>query len=278
MNTPLVSIICLSYNHERFVAEAIESVFRQTYSPIQLIVVDDHSTDQSASVIEDILSGHPEVEFFPLASNEGNCKAFNRGFEKTKGEFIIDLAADDVLEPERVEKGLKALQEAGKDTGVHFSNAQLIDENGTSMGYHADRSQSIPQGDIYKEVLSRYFISTPTMMTRREVFEKLGGYDESLAYEDFDFWVRSSRYFRYIYSPEALVKRRVLTSSMGKNQYKRGSAQLASTLKVCEKALALNRTPDERHALRKRMRYEMRKALTLGELRIAWSYLKLQQA
>jgi hypothetical protein len=115
------------------------------------------------------------------------------------------------------------------------------------------------------------------MMIRRQVLERLGGYDESLAYEDFDFWVRSSRYFHYVYTPEPLIKRRVLETSMGKSQYKHGSGQLQSTLDVCKKAFGLNRTAEEAVALKKRIRHELKNTLLLGEIQMAWNYWKLYQ-
>jgi glycosyltransferase involved in cell wall biosynthesis len=277
MSSPLVSVVCLCYNHERFVEEALRSVKAQTYPNIQLIVVDDRSTDGSVEVIDRTLKETGGAEFIPHSSNLGNCRAFNRGFEKARGELIIDLSADDVLSSERVQKGIDAFQSADASTGVHFSDAELIDETGKRIGFHSDRfpHATVREGDIYVEVLQRYFINGPTMMMRREVFEKLGGYDETLAYEDFDFWVRSARDFKYIYTPEPLVKRRIVASSLGRKQYKNGSVQLRSTLKVCQKALALNRNASEHKALKKRIRFEARKAISLGELRIAGDYWKL---
>lgn len=277
MSEPLVSVVCLCYNHERFVNEAIQSVLGQTYANIQLLVVDDHSTDQSVEVISKTISQHPSIEFIPLSSNLGNCRAFNKGFEKVRGDFVIDLAGDDVLIPERVEKGTEVLLSKGLEYGVHFSDAALIDETGGILGFHSDRfpHETIPQGDVYAQVLSRYFINSPTMMMRRQVFEKLGGYDESLAYEDFDFWVRSSRYFKYWYTPRPLVKRRVLSSSLGRRQYRKGSLQLKSTLRVCEKALSLNQNAAENAALKKRVRYEARQAFLTGAFNTALGYLNL---
>jgi glycosyltransferase involved in cell wall biosynthesis len=274
---PLVSVICLCYNHERFVEEALRSVKNQTYPNIELIVIDDCSKDGSVDVINRVLKEIAGAQFIPHSTNLGSCRAFNSGLEKCAGEFIIDLSADDVLMGDRVQKGVDALRSAGESTGVHFSDAELINETGRRLGFHSDRfpHASVRQGDVYAEVLQKYFINSPTMMVRRAVFEKLGGYDESLAYEDFDFWVRSARDFNYIYSPEALVKRRIVASSLGRKQYKRGSAQLRSTLKVCEKAFGLNRTAAEHNALKKRIRFEIRKAISLGELRLAGDYWKL---
>ena len=277
MELPLVSVICLCYNHARFVKEAIESVRLQTHTKVQLVVVDDASTDNSVQVIRESIQDRPEITFLSLPQNLGNCRAFNKGFATSTGSFIIDLAADDVLMPNRIEAGLNAFASLGPDYGVHFSDAELIDEAGNRIGYHSDRfpHASIPQGDIYKDLISRYFINSPTMMMRRSVLEKLGGYDESLAYEDFDFWMRSSRECKYGYTAEPLVKKRMLKNSMSKDQYRKKSIQLVSTFRVCEKILQLNRTIDETKALSKRIRYEMKRAALLREWGLALAYFKL---
>ena len=277
MERPLVSVICLCYNHARFVEEAIASVLRQTHPAVQLVVVDDASTDNSVQVIRESMEDHPDITFLPLLKNVGNCRAFNKGFALSTGTFIIDLAADDVLKPNRMKVGVDAFASLEPDYGVHFSDAELIDESGNHLGYHSDRfpHASIPQGDIYRELISRYFINSPTMMMRRSVLEKLGGYDESLAYEDFDFWIRSSREWQYAYTPEPLVRRRMLKNSMSGGQYRKKSIQLVSTFRVCEKILQLNRTMDERKALSKRIGYEMKRAARLQEWGLALDYFKL---
>ncbi len=271
MNAPLVSVICLCYNQARFVEEAVQSVLGQTYPNIQLIIVDDASTDSSREVIQKIVSSNPQIQSLVLTDNLGNCKAFNRGLAMAKGEFIIDLAADDVLLPNRIETGVKILTEKGNSYGVHFSDAELIDEAGKHLSFHSERfpHNTVSQGDIYKEVISRYFICPPTVMCTRQVMTVLDGYDESLSYEDFDFWVRSSRAFKYAYSPELLVKRRVSGNGLGSKQFKVFNPHSKSTYRVCEKILRLNNTREEQQALRKRILYEIRLNLRLLNFGIA---------
>ena len=277
MSQPLVSVICLCYNHRNFVQEAIESVLRQDYPSIELILVDDASQDGSQEIILEILNQHPEIKYISHKTNRGNCASFNAGFRISGGNYIIDLAADDVLMPDRVTKGVSALVQAGESYGVQFSDAIIINKNGEVSGYHSDKypHHSIPQGDIYLALIGRYFISSPTMMIRREVLETLHGYDEKLAYEDFDFWIRSARRYKYVYLPLALIKRRHLADSMRSHQFKRGSQQLRSTLAVCKKIKKLNITPEENRALRNRIKYEMKVALKLMDWPLLFNYIKI---
>lgn len=277
MQSPLVSIICLCYNQSRFVREAVESVLNQTHTNIQLIIVDDASTDTSMEVIRQIVKQHPAIKFISLTENLGNCKAFNRGLTVAKGEYFIDFAADDVLLPNRIETGVRSLQESGVNYGVHFSDAEMINEDGAYLNLHSERfpHELIPQGDIYKELINRYFICPPSMMLTRAVLEHLNGYDETLDYEDFDFLIRSSRKFNYKYSPTVLVRKRITKNAMAKKQFMLFSKYSRTTLKVCEKIFSLNRTPEEQRALSGRVLYEMKLNLRLLNVWIAWKFFLL---
>jgi glycosyltransferase involved in cell wall biosynthesis len=276
MSMPLASVICLSYNHDRFVQEAIRSVLNQTYPAIQLVVVDDGSTDQSVQNINNLVADRPEITFISNKSNGGYTKALNQALNYVKGEFIVDLAADDVLLPNRIEEGVAALSKAGMNCGVNFSDAELIDESGRLLGLHSIKypHSSVPQGDVYKEIVGRYFICPPTILFRKSVIDRLGGYDESLAYEDFDFFVRASREFYFCYTPKALVKRRVVSNSMSSKQFRRGDEQRWSTLHVCEKIDKLNRNDLERDALKKRVRYEFLLSLRMLDFKVASAFLR----
>lgn len=277
MSLPRVTIICLCHNQDGFVREAISSVLRQHYPNIQLLVVDDASTDESVSVIRDCLHEHADVRFFAHSGNLGNCRAFNHALLHAEGEYIIDLAADDVLLPDRVGRGVQALEQAGDQYGVNFSDADWISETGARLYSHSDRfpHNTIPQGNIYRDLIERFFICSPSMIFRRSVIDHLQGYDSTLSYEDFDFWIRSSRTYYYCYTPEVLVQKRVVRNSMSEKQFSAFSPQLHSTFRVCEKILALNRNMEEREALRKRIFYEMRVCLRLFNFPLLLKYVSL---
>lgn len=277
MKQPLVTVMCICYNQARFVAEAIQSVFNQTYGRIQLIVMDDGSSDASTMVISECLKNRSEVLFVRHPINVGYTKTLNEAISLAAGEWIIDLAADDVLLPQRVEEGIRLMTQREEKYGVHFSDAEIISETGQLIRMHSDRfpHHTIPQGDIYLALIDRYFILSPTLMFRKEVIQKIGGYDESLTYEDFDFLMRASREFLFCYSPIPLVRKRRVSGSMSEKQFKRGSAQHWSTLEVCEKIAQMNRTKDEHLALKARLRYEIRLSLQVLDFSLAFAFTRL---
>ncbi|MCW5910059.1 MAG: glycosyltransferase [Cyclobacteriaceae bacterium] len=276
MQQPLVSVICVCYNHAQYVVQALDSVIAQTYKPVELIVIDDGSSDNSQGVIRQWAMTHPEVQVLLNEGNLGYCKTFNKALALTHGKYIIDLAADDVLLPERVQEGVTALQ-TNANAGVTFSDAEHIDRNGQRLSLHSARfpHHLVPSGNVYKEVVSWYFICSATLMFTREVIEYLEGYDESLAYEDFDFWIRSARKFSYVYVPRVLVKKRRLPGSMSHRQYTFGSEQSRSTFMVCKKIMALNQTREEQKALDKRIVYEAWANFRVLNVRLGISYLIL---
>lgn len=261
-----VAVICLCYNHEKFVEEAIRSVLAQTY-PTELIVVDDASTDKSVEKIAGFLKRHPEISVKTLffEKNLGNCKAFNSALTLTDADFIIDLAADDILLPERVEEGVKNMNEK-PEVAINFTNANYIDENGRFIKshYHVnDKGQStamVPEDDLFSKILERYFICPPTMMYRASCLKEIGGYDEELAYEDFDIMLRLARNYPFSFIDKILVEKRVLNTSMAANQYKKGNRQLNSTLKICKKAFEMIQNKEEKSAMLKRLVFEAKQA------------------
>lgn len=266
---PLVSVICLSYNHARFIEEALDSVLNQTYPHVELILVDDASTDGSPDVIRRWAARYSSqvAHVLLLPTNVGNCAAFNRGLALSQGSLLIDFATDDVLLPTRIEEQVAAFAALDESWGVVYTDCELVTEEGVLVRRHYARDPNgrtvpaAPSGDVFAHVLGHYFISTPTMMMRRRVFEELNGYDEALAYEDFDFWVRSARTYQYYFLDRVLTRKRLHPRSLSRQAYQPGDRQLASTIAICQKARALCRTTEEFAALARRVRFELRQAV-----------------
>ncbi len=276
-NQPLVTVICLCYKHEKYVRQALTSVFEQTYPAIQLIVVDDASPDESAKIIKQTLDNQSQIyqttfsltpietSFLSLSTNQGNCKAFNLGLAQAKGKYVIDLAADDLLLPYCIEKQVVTFEKLEESYAVVFSDLYYINENGSQLKTHFQRDDkgnlliAVPQGNIYEQILAKSFISAPSMMIRKKVLDELNGYDEMLSYEDYDFWVRSARKYNYFFINDLLVKKRILKNSHGQAFYlKKNNQHLISTLKVHQKAMIQNQTIQENLALAISVRYHLR--------------------
>ncbi len=278
MQSPLVTIVCLCYNHANFISNTLQSIWNLNYPNIQLIIADDASTDNSQQIIKELVKKR-NVELLLNTVNIGHCKTFNKALRLAKGEFIIDLAADDMLLPESVELGVLELQKRGDEYGVFFADAALIDFKGTVIGNHITQSffknGNVPQGEVYKLILSKYFINPVTMIYRKSMVDQLGGYDEHLNYEDFDFWVRSSRFYKYCYLPLITVQKRVLSNSASTKQYIKNSKMLVSTLEVCNKAFRLNVNKHEDVALIKRLAYEGKMSFVSSNFLLGFSFFIL---
>ena len=269
---PLVTIVALCHNHAPFLREALDSILAQTYPRLEVWLVDDASADDSPAILREYAVRNPAWHLLLLSENVGNCRAFNAAFFRSRGEYIVDFATDDVLLPARVAWQVAQFQAAAAEVGVVYSNCELLDEASRPLGLHhrpdgrgglrpTGYDPAPASGWVFAEVLRRYFISTPTMMMRRACLASLNGYDETLAYEDFDFWVRASRDWQFQYLDVVTTRKRKHPRSMSARAYRPHDPFLATTIRVCGKALALARTPAERAALAERLRSELRQAV-----------------
>lgn len=287
-NSPLVSIICLCYNHAKFVEETLNSVLAQTYQNIELLIADDYSSDDSKIVIENWLIKHPQATFIANDSNIGNTKTFNKLLQLAKGNYIIDLAADDVLLPHCIEKQLYTFQNTKlENVGIVYGNAELISEENKPLGYYYELDQNgtiaklPPSGDIYLSVLSQsHKICSVSSLIKREVLDNLGGYDENLAYEDLDLWMRASRIYHFGFIKDVLIQKRMVTNSLGNQFFNRFNTRTRqinrSTFQIIKKVMQLNKTKEENKALLKRVHYEMIKVWKTADYSLFLRYIPLE--
>lgn len=264
-NNPLVTVICICYNQEAFVIECLNSVINQTYRNIELIIIDDYSNDNSKKTIFSWLEKHPEIQFITNETNFGITKSFNKALQIANGDYIIDLAADDVLLADCVMSQLNTFKNSPfKNLGVVYGNAELISENGSFVSYYFpinDQKKVIKKritGDIYENVLSDFHsMCSVSAMIKKSIFDDLDGYDESLAYEDLDFWIRASRRFEFDFIDQPIMQKRIVTNSLATNFYKKNDPRTKkidySTYLILKKGIQLNRSKKEDLAIQKRV-------------------------
>lgn len=287
-NNPLVTIICLCYNHEAYVVESLNSVINQSYPSIELIIVDDCSTDNSKKVITNWLEKNPQIQFIANETNLGNTKSFNKALKLAKGEYVIDLAADDILLPNCVALQVDTFKNSRyKNLGVVYGNVELISENGTFDSYYFpvnEQKKAIENritGDIYQSVLSGgNSICSVSAMIKKTVFDRLQGYDETLAYEDLDFWIRASRQYEFDFIDEPLVQKRIVTNSLGSDFFKKKDSRAKkinhSTYLILKKAIVLNQTRAEDLAIQKRIHNEIIHTLKINDFGLFFKLIGLR--
>jgi glycosyltransferase involved in cell wall biosynthesis len=215
--SPLVSAIVPAYNAEAFVEKALRSLLAQTYENLEIIVVDDGSTDKTAERVEGLAGNHPQIRLV-RQSNHGVAAARNRGIEESRGEFIAPVDADDVWFPDAVNKLLDCLLRSDLDAGVAYAWSVIIDENGQLDGRF--RCSKI-EGNVLGTLICHNFIgNASSTLIRRACLKKVGGYDESFranglrGCEDWDLYLRIAQYYRFRAVPQFLIGYRKPHGSM----------------------------------------------------------------
>jgi glycosyltransferase involved in cell wall biosynthesis len=236
---PLVSAIVLCYNHARFVVEALESVRLQTYPRIQLIILDDCSKDASVSIIKNWIEQCGfDCIFLRHERNQGLCASLNHALEHAQGKYLAAFAADDLWLPNKTAYQVELLERGPEIVAVTFSDAFQINDAGARLPeafISAHRPMPrIPTGKIFDQLWEGNFIPAMTAMIRRKCLEQVGHYDESLAYEDWDMWLRLSQRFEFLFCPEPLACYRLVGTSMVRTMM---PAILESSARICVKLL-----------------------------------------
>ena len=207
-DTPLVSVITATYNMGRYVADTVDSVLAQTHWGVEAIVVDDGSTDDTPDVLARY-ADDPRVKIV-RQDNAGQTVAKNRGLREATGAYVGFCDADDLWRPDKLERQLPSF--ADERVGVVYGNFQFIDGQGRPIETYRPPTFS---GRITGELLVDNFVHFPTALVRREIIERMGGFDESLTMGiDFDLWLRISVDHDFLYLPDILVDYRIWEGQM----------------------------------------------------------------
>lgn len=198
-SVPAVSVIMPSYQKAQFIAGAIESVLAQTFTDLDLIVVDS-STDETPKILETF---GPRIKVI-RADPRGISAARNMGIRAAQGQYIAFLDADDTWMPSKLEKQIPLMEQSGA-VGLVCADVLFRDDDGPRPGRgFADASPC--SGMAHSIVFSKSFIGTLTVVVRRACFDDVGLFDEAVtACEDHDMWLRISRRWAVAYVDEPLA-------------------------------------------------------------------------
>jgi glycosyltransferase involved in cell wall biosynthesis len=207
---PLVSVVMSSYNHEKFISEAIESVLGQDFNDLELIIVDDASTDSSRQIIHKYEAKDSRIRVILHEANWGIAKTVNEGMAAAKGEFLAHTASDDVWMKDKLSKQLTVL-ESNEDLIVS-SDGEIIDESGQPVGLSFSELMTLSvskSGDIFQEVLSGGHVFTTTLLYKRANVGSIV-LDERLTYaNDWKFTLDLAAKYEFYYIQEQLAQYRI---------------------------------------------------------------------
>jgi len=189
---PLVSAIVPVYNGERFLAQALDSALAQTMHDLEIVVVDDGSTDGSGALAEHYASRHPGIVRVHHQPNRGLCHARNAALNLARGEYFALLDADDIWLPHHLEESVDMLQRRPRVALVH-ADIERIDVDGNSLGC-ATRYWDRLRADPFRVLFLRHeHVCCPTAVFRRNAIERAGNFDPQfnrMGCEDRDLWLR----------------------------------------------------------------------------------------
>lgn len=206
----LVSIVVTSYNHAEFLQQRMDSLFVQSWQNIEIVVVDDCSTDTSRNFLRQFET-HPKVRLFLLEKNHGYVYASNYGVSQAKGEYIVFAECDDFSEPDQIQSLYQAIT-SHSSVDVCFSGSNLRDENGFHLGIDFDewspafqkscKSDGLISGNqLLKMMLySNVVRNMSAVMFKKSLFLQIGGLSDKYKLSaDMDLWIRMAEVGNFYY-------------------------------------------------------------------------------
>jgi glycosyltransferase involved in cell wall biosynthesis len=207
-----VSVIMPCFNHGEFLMDSVNSILRQTHEDLELIVVDDCSTDNSSTVMTECAAQDRRVKPIRHEQNLGISRSRNDALQAADGEFVAFCDSDDTWEPEKLRMQLNLLRNnPGYD--LTYSETLIIDGRGLPTGQRFTDLFPLPRiasGMLFQELIRRNFINIQSVLLRRECMREAGPFDEQIRWvEDWLYWIRLSRRHRFLYYSEPLARYRV---------------------------------------------------------------------
>jgi glycosyltransferase involved in cell wall biosynthesis len=204
-DAPEVTVVIPAYNAAATVVRAIDSVAAQEGVTVEILVIDDGSTDDTAAAVHSRIIDLDNARLLRMQKNGGVSAARNVGIHAARGTYLAFLDADDVWHPGKLAKQLACIA-ADPDITLVSCNSRLVTPNGTILKEGHVNRPPVEGADAWKTLLTYNFIPTPTVLTRTALVHACGGFDEALAVgEDLDLWIRLATLGKVAILPDILV-------------------------------------------------------------------------
>ncbi len=217
---PLITVVGLCYNQSQYVLETLESIRMQSYSNLQVIILDDCSRDDSVTIIARWLQKHElNWTFIKHNQNKGITKSLNETLNLAKGEYFKVIACDDIMLPNFISTMVDRIDCLPEEYAMIYSDVQTINENSELFGITPftergwDEERKIPSGMIFEKLVSWCFIPAPSTLVRTKVLQEIR-FDETLMIEDWDMWLSISKRYLIIGIPVIGINYRIHNASM----------------------------------------------------------------
>lgn len=199
---PKVSIVLPTYNRANLIGRSIQSLLNQTFKDCEIIVVDDFSSDNTEEIVKKI--DDPCIHYFRHKANLGAAAARNTGITLSKGEFITFQDSDDEWIKDKLEKQINKFQSLAEMVDLVYSGFSFVSE---TSGENISEFVPALKGNVYVNFLKGCILGSPTPIVRKECFQESGFFDESLpSCQDWDMWIRISKYYEFDYVRDNLAK------------------------------------------------------------------------
>ena len=204
MKKPLISVIMPVYNEEKTVKKAVESVLKQTYREIELIIIDDASTDSTPKIISELAKEDDRIVMLRNSVNRGITYSLNRGLRKASGKYIARIDGDDWYHPRKLELQMTFLEER-RDYGIVGTFYVLLTRDKMALKI----SLPITHEEILKQLAYRNAFAHSSIMVRKDILDTVGYYDERYEYaQDYDLYFRILSISKGYNIPKYLLFRR----------------------------------------------------------------------
>ena len=223
MKNPLVSVVAICYNHERFIHESLDSIRLQSYPNLEVLIIDSNSSDNSVEKIEDYIDKYKlnSWQFFKNTEPKTICENLNFALDKIKGEYYQVIACDDIIFPSKIQSQITILTDEDFKYDLIYGDYSHINESAEVIKGEERQLRKCgfselnqpPSGEIFCDILGSWYIHSITCLISRKAALQIGGYDEDLVYEDTDFFLRLSRVFLIKGDLELVGYYRILSNS-----------------------------------------------------------------